>query len=117
MLNYIDDFGGIAGNHDTATLHFHMLQTLLRSLGLKEAAHKASPPAEAMTWLGLRFDTVEMTVTIPPEKLQDTVRLVEDWVGRQAGRQPTYTNFRHSSESCHTYPSAVNLPGCSSIIC
>ena len=45
VLNYIDDFGGLAGDHDTATLHFHLLQTLLRRLGLKEAAHKASPPA------------------------------------------------------------------------
>ena len=63
-LNYIDNFGGIAGDHDMATLHFHMLQTLLQHLGLKEAAHKASPPAQAMTWLDLRFDTIEMIVTI-----------------------------------------------------
>ena len=83
-LNYIDDFGGIAGDHHTATHHFHMLQSLLLHLGLKEAAHKASPPAQVMTWLGLQFDTIEMSVTIPLEKLQDTLRLVEDCVGRQA---------------------------------
>ena len=28
-LNYIYDFGGTAGNRDMATLHFHMLQTVL----------------------------------------------------------------------------------------
>ena len=78
VLNYIDDFGGIAGDHHMATLHFHMLQTLLRCLGLKEAYHNASHPAQAMTWLSLRFDTVEMTVTMPPEKLQDTLWFIED---------------------------------------
>ena len=52
MLNYIDDFGGIAMDHHTATHHFRMLQSLLQHLGLNEAAHKASSPAQAMTWLG-----------------------------------------------------------------
>ena len=61
MLNYIQDFGGIAGDHDKATLHLHTLHTLLHHLGLKEAAHKASPPVQAMIWLDLQFDTVEMT--------------------------------------------------------
>ena len=37
-----------------------------------------------MTWLGLQFNTVEMSVTIPPEKLKDTLWLVDDWAGRQA---------------------------------
>ena len=61
-----------------------MLQSLLQRLSLKEAAHKASFPAQAMTWLGLWFNTVEMSVTIPQEKLKDTLWLVEDWAGRQA---------------------------------
>ena len=78
MLNYIHDFGGIAADHHKATLHFNKIHTLLWRLGLKEAAHKASPLAQVMTWLGLWFDTIEMSVKIPLEKLQDTLRLVED---------------------------------------
>ena len=71
-------------DHHTATHHFHMLQSLLQHLGLNEAAHKTSPPAQAMTWLGLLFNTVKMSVTIPQEKLKDTLRLVEDWASRCA---------------------------------
>ena len=44
VLNYIDDFGGIARDHHTATHLFHMLQSLLQRFWLKEEAHTASPP-------------------------------------------------------------------------
>ena len=37
-----------------------------------------------MTWLGLQFNTIKMSVTIPLAKLQDTLQLVEDWASRQA---------------------------------
>ena len=84
MVNCIDDFGGAATDHHTSTQNFHMFQNLLQCLGLKEAAHKASPPDQAMTWLGIWFNTVEMSVTIPQEKLKDTFQLVEDWAIRQA---------------------------------
>ena len=75
VLNDIDDLGGIAMDHHTATCHFLIL---LRCRGLKEAAYKASHAAQAMTWLGLWFNTIEMSVTIPLEKLMDTLRLVEE---------------------------------------
>ena len=78
MLHYIDDFGGVATVHHTTTQHFHMLQSLLQFLSRKDAAPKASPSAQAMTWLGLWFNTVEMSITIPQEKLMDTLWLVED---------------------------------------
>ena len=84
MLNYIDDFGGVTAESHTATQHFHMLQSLLQHIGLKETAHKASPPTQAMTWQGLQFNTVKMSVTIPQENLKDILRLIEDWVSRQA---------------------------------
>ena len=83
-LNYIDDCGGIAGDHHTATRHFHMLQSQLQCLGLKDAALKAYTQAQAMTWLGLWFDTIEMSVTNPPAMVQDTLRVIEDWAGKQA---------------------------------
>ena len=38
-------------------------------VGLMEAKYKASPPVQKMTWRGLDFDMVSMSVTIPPNKL------------------------------------------------
>ena len=38
------------------------LWATLRYLGLTEAEHKASPPPKNMVWLGLRFNTQDMTI-------------------------------------------------------
>lgn len=50
-------------------------------LGLVEAKHKASPPFKVMVWLGLYVDTINMTITIPQEKLAKSTRLVAEWQG------------------------------------
>ena len=76
LLNYIDDFGGVASTEAEATSHFNSLCDLLKHLGLQEAAHKAHPPLQVMTWLGLNFDAISMTVTIPEDKMSDTMQLI-----------------------------------------
>ena len=35
-----------------------------------------------MVWLGLRFDTISMTVALPPGKLEEVVTLVGNWSHR-----------------------------------
>ena len=42
-----------------------------------------------MVWLGFKFDPVNMTVTIPEEKLEETVVLVDQW---RCKRQPMFTS-------------------------
>ena len=79
LLNYIDEFGGVAVSSAIAHTHFVALQTLLGELGLQEAAHKASPPAQTLTWLGFFFDTINMTVTLPPAKLAKIFSLTRQW--------------------------------------
>ena len=75
ILSYIDDFRGIAIDQATAVTHFN-LRSLLAKLGLREMEHKASPPAQAMMWLGLQFNTVAMTVSLPQNKLAEIQLLV-----------------------------------------
>ena len=41
-------------------------------------------PVQAMTWLGLCFNMVDMSVTSIQEKLKDILWLVEEWGSRQA---------------------------------
>ena len=66
-----------------AVEHFGHLQGLLAGLGLQEATHKVTPPATSMIWLGLLFDSKEMTVTLPPVKLQEILDLVTAWISRR----------------------------------
>ena len=77
LISYTDDFGDVTSTE--ATSHFNSLHTLLGCLSLQEATHKAHPPSQIMTWLGLRCDTINMTVTIPEEKMADTMHLVNSW--------------------------------------
>ena len=62
---------GVAPTKVEAQYHFGHLQHLLSTLGLEEAKHKASPPSQCMIWQELQFDTLEMTVAIPSDKLKD----------------------------------------------
>ena len=63
----------------TASTHFNNIRTFLAKLGLQEAAHKDSPPSQVMVWLGLQFDTLAMTVSLPQEKLTEIQLLVHHW--------------------------------------
>ena len=82
VLSYINDFGGVPTDQTTAATHFINLRSLLAKVGLWEAEHKASPPAQAMVWLGLLFDTITMTVSLPLDKLAEIQRLVHHWVSK-----------------------------------
>ena len=48
-------------------------------LSLVEAKHKASPPSQQMTWLGMDFDLVQMSITICPSKLAEITILFSGW--------------------------------------
>ena len=73
ILTYINDFGVIATDQTTAATHFNNLRTLLARMGLQEVAHKAPLPLppQVMVWLGLQFDAVTTTVSLPQDKLSE----------------------------------------------
>ena len=63
-------------SRSTAESHYAQLQGLLDKLGLQEAHDKAPPPpSQDMVWLWFRFDTLAMTVTLPPDKLTEIMDL------------------------------------------
>ena len=61
--------------------HFSELQNTWDELSLIKAKRKASPPSQLMRWLGLDFDTIMMTITIPPAKLTEIVDIITEWQG------------------------------------
>ena len=60
---------------------FKCLQATLGTLGLVEAKHKASPPllSQCMVLLGLVFNSLTMTITIPQPKIDDIAQMVAAW--------------------------------------
>ena len=51
-------------------------------LGIPLAVDKIEGPTTLMTFLGFQLDTLEMTVSLPPEKLERIARLVQEWLSR-----------------------------------
>ena len=84
---YLDDFGGAERTHAEAATAMATLQGIMRDLGLQEAVHKACGPAQQLTWLGLLYDSVRMTITILPPKMQEIMLMLREWEGRQRATQ------------------------------
>ena len=80
---YLDDFGGAEKTFDVAQQALDKLQEIMAELGLQEAKHKVCGPSQQMVWLGLFYDSVEMTISIPQAKLAEIMLLIRDWEGRQ----------------------------------
>ena len=80
-VNYIDDLDR-AEAPSQAMVAFDYLSILLQDLGLKESLDKVCAPATTMIFLGIQFDTIAATLTIPPAKLQEIVHVLADWVGK-----------------------------------
>ena len=81
-LNYSDDIGGCETDLDRATEAFLALENLFSELGLRESTSKAHPPSTSMPYLGIQFDTVSMTMSIPPEKVAEVREEVCLWMKR-----------------------------------
>ena len=69
-LNYCDDIGG-ADRGIRAWKMFYLYRSLLERLGLMESKKKAFPPSTRMPYLGVMFDSIEMTKSILPERVID----------------------------------------------
>ena len=79
ILNYLDDFAG-AGDPARAHKSFIELGQLLESCGIEESKQKAYPPSTRMTFIGVLFDSEELTLSVTPERLQEILRLLEVWL-------------------------------------
>ena len=83
IVPYIDDFAGVAPNHKQATKNFNTLRNTLKRLGLQEAVDKASAPSTRMRWIGLDFDSENMEIRIPTDKIDQVSALTQAWLNRR----------------------------------
>ena len=85
--SYLDDFGGAEATRDRATSALQSLQDTMRELGVAEALHKVCQPSQTMIWLGIFFNSVEMTMTIPSEKMAEIGATLREWDGKTRATQ------------------------------
>ena len=82
VCNYSDDLGGVEEEEVKAQESFDKLGWLLGELGLVESTKKAEPPTTRITFLGVQFDSVAMTMSVPPEKLTEVKAEIRTWLRR-----------------------------------
>ena len=78
VINYIDDILGI-DVPSKINASFDALCQLLDDLGFQISQKKLHPPTTQLNCLGIVVDTVEFTVSIPTEKLQDILDTCCSW--------------------------------------
>ena len=85
IRHYLDDFVTV-GTPSTQECNSNMELMLESCKGLRVpvAPAKCTSPAPVMVLLGFELDTIQMTVWLPVEKLQQTLALVREWAGRKA---------------------------------
>ena len=79
--NYLDDFIGVAPP-DKAEWDFRKLGWLLQDIGVWESEHKACLPSSLMVMLDILFNTVDMTISIVPEWVEETQVELDTWNNR-----------------------------------
>ena len=79
--SYLDDLIGVE-NPDLSEVAYLALGDLLLELGLGENFTKACRPATMQIVLGILIDTINMTASVPKDKLEEITTLVNEWQGK-----------------------------------
>jgi hypothetical protein len=74
VVNYIDDFIGVAPIHD-AHRAFYMTKKILADIGLPISEDKTVPPVSECVCLGIVINTNNLTLSIPKEKLNNIINI------------------------------------------
>ena len=77
-VNYLDDLG-VADTIERAELTFKNLGQIIDNIGMKEATEKVQAPAPIVTFLGILYNTISMTMEITADRLQELKKLLDAW--------------------------------------
>ena len=67
----MDDFIIISGSYKEATKQKQLLIDTFKLLGIPLKTSKLEGPATCLTFLGIEFETVNLQIRLPPEKLSN----------------------------------------------
>ena len=71
VLHYLDDFIIVSGSYKEADKQKQLLIDTFKLLGIPLETSRLEAPAMCLTFLGIEFDTVNLQICLPPEKLSN----------------------------------------------
>ena len=78
VLSYLDEFMGAFDD-------YALTGSLLQALGLHKSSHKACPPSTCVTCLGVLFDTINLTMSVTPDRLLELqTDLLPKWLTKKS---------------------------------
>lgn len=83
LVVYLDDFLVIGLTQLECQRGFDTLCELLVSLGFELSPSKIVPPCQTLVFLGVSFDTVNLTLSLPAQKLSALREVVKDFLSRK----------------------------------
>ena len=81
VINYFDDFAG-AETRELAFEAFEMLGVVIKDCGLEESLDKAAAPSCRMSFLGVWFNSEEMTLEVTPDRILEIKTLLVEWLSK-----------------------------------
>ena len=82
-VNYLDDLAGAEiWENGRAFQAFDQLGEVLHLAGIQEALPKACGPSTQMIFLGVQFDTVTLTLSVTPARLEEIKLLLSTWLSK-----------------------------------
>ena len=79
---YLDDFVGVAPTREAADIAYAKFTEITSRLGLALSPDKCHPPTKTLEWLGFTISVEQMKVTIPQQKLDDTLEECQRWMNK-----------------------------------
>lgn len=79
IVNYLDDLAG-AECKDSAWRTYRELGKVLEFCGLEQSVEKACEPSTKMVFIGILFDSENLTLTVTSDRLLEIKMLVIEWL-------------------------------------
>ena len=85
LEHYVDDFFLMARSHSLCLGQMNSLLKMFRDLGWPFSDDKNEGPSTALTFLGIKFDSVAMTLSLDSKKLEALRQTLDLWASRTKG--------------------------------
>ena len=61
---------------------YDCLGYIMNTIGIEESVRKSMPLSTLAVFLGVLFNTIDMTMTIKPERIRELTQLLESWLNK-----------------------------------
>lgn len=82
ILAFLDDFAGCEDSFERASQAYSTFVQISAELGLQLAMDKCQSPTTRMQWLGYDVSSIDMTITIPTDRLQQVLEECKKWIAK-----------------------------------